>query len=51
MAVDEKGQREEFTLGESLVEDAYSAYREGRIRDGFLKLDELRKLLAKIPSW
>lgn len=50
MAVEEKGEREEFTQGESLVEDAYAAYRDGRVRDGFFKLEELQKLLKKVPS-
>ena len=50
MAVDEKGDRDEFTLGDSLVEDAYTAYCDGRVGDGFCKLEELQKLLKKIPS-
>lgn len=50
MAIEEKGEREEFTRGESLVEDAYAAYHEGRVRDGFFKLEELQKLLKKVPS-
>src|SRR5262245_41738432 len=50
MAAEEKGQRPEFTQGQSLVEDAYIAYREDRMRDGFFKLQELQKLLRKVPS-
>lgn len=50
MAVEEKGERDEFTQGKLLVEDAYTAYRGGQMRDGFFKLEELRKLLKKIPS-
>ena len=50
MAVEEKGEREEFTRGGSLVEDAYAAYRDGRKRDGFFKLEELQKLLKEVPS-
>jgi hypothetical protein len=50
MAIEEKGEREEFTQGESLVEEAYAAYRDGRVRDGFFKLEELQKLLKKVPS-
>lgn len=50
MAVEEKGKRDEFTRGESLVEEAYAAYRDGRKRDGFFKLEELQKLLRKVPS-
>ncbi len=50
MAVEEKGERDEFTRGRSLVEEAYAAYRDGRMRDGFFKLEELQKLLKKVPS-
>lgn len=51
MAVEEKGEREEFRKGTALVEEAYAAYRDGRMRDGFFKLEELQKLLRKMPSW
>ena len=50
MAVEEEGEREEFERGRSLVEEAYAAYCEGRIRDGFFKLEEFQKLLKKVPS-
>ena len=50
MAIEEKGERDEFTQGKLLVEDAYTAYRDGRLRDGFFKLEELQKLLEKVPS-
>jgi len=50
MAAEEKGQREEFVKGELLVEEAYAAYREGQIRDGFFKLEELQKMLKRVPS-
>ena len=50
MAVEEIGEREVFTQGELLVEEAFAAYRDGRVRDGFFKLEELQKLLKKIPS-
>ena len=50
MAAEEKGERDEFTRGKSLVEDAYAAYRDGRERDGFFKLGELQKLLKRVPS-
>jgi hypothetical protein len=51
MSVEEKGERDEFKRGESLVEDAYICYRDGQIREGFFKLEELQKLLKKVPSW
>jgi hypothetical protein len=50
MAVEENGDREEFTQGKSLVDDAYAAYCDGRVRDGFFKLEELQNLLKKVPS-
>jgi hypothetical protein len=51
MSVEEKGERDEFKRGESLIEDAYICYRDGKIREGFFKLEELQKLLKKVPSW
>jgi hypothetical protein len=51
IATEEKGQRDEFTKGKSLVEDAYVEYRDGRLRDGFSKLEELQELLKRVPSW
>jgi hypothetical protein len=50
MAAEEKGERAEFTRGGALVEEAYAAYRDGNMRDGFLKLEDLQKLLKKVPS-
>jgi hypothetical protein len=50
MAAEERGEREAFKRGRVLVEDAYAAYRDGRERDGFFKLEELEKLLRKVPS-
>jgi hypothetical protein len=50
MAVEEKGEREEFTKGKVLVDHAYAAYRDGRVRDGFFKLEDLEKVLRKVPS-
>jgi len=50
MAVEEKGERVEFARGSELVEAAYAAYTDGRKRDGFFKLEELQKLLQRVPS-
>jgi len=50
MASEEKGERPAFAECRSLVEDAFTHYREGRIREGFFKLEEVQKLLRKIPS-
>ncbi|OAI53433.1 hypothetical protein AYO47_04790 [Planctomyces sp. SCGC AG-212-M04] len=49
-AIEEKGKRTAFIKGQTLVAEAYAAYREGRDRDGFFKLEELEKLLRKVPS-
>ncbi len=50
MAVEEKGDRDEFRRGNALVDEAYAAYCDGQVRDGFLKLEELQKLLKKVAS-
>ena len=50
MAAEEKGERAEFARGRALVDEAYTAYRDGNVRDGFFKLEELQKLLKKVPS-
>jgi hypothetical protein len=50
MAAEEKGEREEFTRGLVLVEEAFAAYRKKDVRGGFFKLEELQKLLKKVPS-
>jgi hypothetical protein len=51
MSMEEKGTRKEFTRGQVLVEEAYAAYRDGNMREGFFKPQELQKLLRKVPSW
>ena len=50
IAVEEKGTMPVFATCEKLVEEAYACYREGRMREGFFKLDEMQKLLKKIPT-
>ena len=50
MAAKEKGDRAEFARGRALVEEAYAAYRDGNVRDGFFKLEELQRLLKNVPS-
>jgi hypothetical protein len=51
MAAEAKGERAEFERGLALVEEAYAAYRDGNVRDGFFRLEELQKLLKQVPSW
>lgn len=50
MATKEKGERDEFVKGRVLVEEAHAAYRGGRMRDGYLKLEDLQKVLRKVPT-
>ena len=50
MAVQEKGERIEFAESRRLVEEAYNAYKSGDIRSGFAKLEQVQKLLRKVPS-
>ncbi len=50
MAVEEIGEQPTFAICRQLVAEAYTHYREGRMRDGFFKLEEMQTLLKKIPS-
>ena len=50
MAVQEKGNRQEFAESRRLVEEAYEAYKAGDIRTGWDKLEQVQKLLRKVPS-
>ena len=50
MAAREKGKRIEFVDSRLLVEEAYEAYNAGDVRSGFAKLDQVQKLLRKVPS-
>lgn len=46
----EKGELPVLATCRAMVEEAYNHYREGRMRDGFFKLQEMEKLLRKLPS-
>ena len=50
LARKEKGERQVFSDCERLVSEAYDLYRAGRVRDGFSKLDQVKKLLKTVPS-
>ena len=50
MAVQEKGERPEFAESNKLIEAAYDAYKVGDVRSGFMKLEQVQKLLRKVPS-
>lgn len=46
----EKGDLPVLSTCRAMIEEAYTHYREGRMRDGFVKLEEMEKLLRKLPS-
>jgi hypothetical protein len=50
IAAQEKGKRIEFAESHRLVEEAYDAYKSGDVRAGLMKLEQVQKLLRKIPS-
>ena len=50
IAVAEKGPKPIFSECKNLVDEAYDDYRAGRIREGFFKLEEVRKRLRRVPS-
>ncbi len=50
MAVEEKGELPTFAACGRLVEEAFAHYQQGQMREGFFKLEEMQKLLNKIPS-
>lgn len=45
-----KGELPVLATCRAMVEEAYTHYREGRDRDGCLKLQEMAKLIRKLPS-
>jgi hypothetical protein len=49
-ALEEKGEKPVFAQSQALVEEAYNHYKEGRLREGFSKLDEMTKLLKKVRT-
>ncbi len=50
MAVEEKGDKPVFAECSRLVDKAESEYRDGRWRDGFATLEEVSKLLDRVPT-
>ncbi len=51
MAVKEKGDLPVFAECRKLIDEAFAAYSADDLREGFFKLDKVRKLLRKVPSW
>ena len=50
LVINEKGEKPVFRDCGRLVEEAYEQYRAGNKREGFFKLEEVNKLLKKVPS-
>jgi hypothetical protein len=50
MAVEEKGERPVFADCAAFIDDAERYYREGDVRGGFTALENVRKLLARVPT-
>lgn len=50
LAEKEKGLRQEILDCERLVDQALEKYQTGHDREGFFKLEEVNKLLNKVPS-
>jgi len=50
MAVEEKGDKPVFAECSRLVDTAEAEYRDGRWREGFATLEEVRKLLRRVPT-
>lgn len=46
----EKGELPVLATCRAMVEEAYNHYREGRVREGCFKLQEMAKLIRKLPS-
>lgn len=50
ITAEEKGELPVLVTCRTMVEEAYAHYCEGRIREGCLKLQEMAKLIRKLPS-
>ena len=50
MAIEEKGDKPVFAKCRELVGKAYEHYREGKHNEGYFALEEVRKLLRKVPT-
>ena len=46
----EKGNLPVLATCRGMVKEAYEHYRAGRMREGFFKLQEMEKLLRRLPS-
>src|SRR5258708_1730462 len=50
LTAQEKGELPVLDVCGNMVEAAYAHYREGRMREGFFKLQEMEVLLKTLPS-
>jgi hypothetical protein len=50
LTAEEKGEMPPLAPCRTLVEEAYVHYQEGRVKEGYLALEKVSKLLKKIPS-
>jgi hypothetical protein len=50
LTAQEKGELPVLATCRSLVKEAYVHYTNGRMREGYFKIEEMEKLLRKIPS-
>jgi hypothetical protein len=50
LTVEEKGKLPALAECRALVEEAFADYQQGKMREGFFKLEQVQKLLKKIPS-
>jgi hypothetical protein len=50
LTAQQKGELPVLAICRAMAEESYTHYREGRKREGFFKLQEMEKLLNKLPS-
>jgi len=50
LGITEKGNLPEFGTCKRLVDEAYLLYREGKRREGFVKMGEVVAIIDKIPT-
>jgi len=51
LSIKEKGDLPVFAKCQKLVDDAHDHFKAGRRREGYFTLEEMRKLLRRVPSW
>jgi hypothetical protein len=51
IAVEEKGPLPIFAEARQEVEAAFAAYVAGDVREGYQRLEKVKRMLRKVPSW